>query len=85
MQPHHAVRLAARVPDRGPTGEHPTIGAVLVPQPVLALIARGAPVDVCLEVGKDTREVIRVHSALPLLEAVVHLVLGIAQHGLPAR
>src|SRR5690606_19243456 len=81
----HAQRRAPGVAaDHHAPVENPDVVATLAAHPVFAVVAGGAAFQVIPHLGQGGVEIVGVNAALPLVETVADLVLGVPQHGLPA-
>ena len=78
-------RLAILVPDRDTAAENPPVAAVGVPDSMLALEVRGVPLEVAVDLGVDTVDVLGMHPHEPIIGGAVDLAVAAADDCLPAR
>jgi hypothetical protein len=82
---HHARCVAVEVPHGDAAREHPAIRAVAVLDPVLVLEVLIRAGEVGVERLGERGPVVGVDAAQPLAARLADLVLGVAQHRLPAH
>ena len=84
VRTRHAVGFAAAVPDGCAARQYPAIGAVFVAQAMLYFIKSRLTVEVAVERNSDAFLIFGMNARTPFLKLVGQLVVGIAQHRLPA-
>ena len=85
MGAHHAVGPAVGpVADRNAEVLDPLVAAVLAAQPILRQIGGAATADQCAEFAPGAAGVFRVQAVQPFFGGAADLVVGIAEHRLPA-
>ena len=84
LRARQPVRFAGAVPDRRPAHQHPAPTSVQVPQPVLGLKVRRAPLEVQAQVAEQPLAIVGVDPIEPLVGIVAQLGLLRPQLLLPA-